>query len=188
MAYEITLTNKEEISFKYRNAGVGGKPVINLGDYELPEVEWIGLLIHHFRQKFPVNDLRSKWVNNLDKIELLPIGSESEGREWSISFDKVMEIAGMGGSITRMPPKKSSFLSGSALIANDGGPFCYADYKISGIEIVEATNYLFNNYYFCDDHDYRLLLFEALIPNWKKNTFWNGQTLGNSVKNKEFNR
>jgi hypothetical protein len=165
MAYEITLINKKEIPFKYRNAGVGGKPIISLGDYEMPEAEWIGLLIHYFRQRFPQDDLRSKWVNNLDEIELLPIGSESEGWEWSFSFAKVMEIAQMEGSVSRLPPNESSFLRMSPPVQNGGGEFSYAGYKISGDELVKATNYLMNNYYFQSPHDYRLLLLEALIPN-----------------------
>lgn len=53
MSYKIILGSKQEITFKYRNFGVGGKPIVNLGNYEMPEVEWIGLLVNHFRQKFP---------------------------------------------------------------------------------------------------------------------------------------
>jgi hypothetical protein len=48
-----------------------------------------------------------------------------------------------------------------------------------------ATNYLFNINYFHNQHDYRLLLLEALIPNWNKNVFWNEQTLGETAKLKK---
>jgi len=173
MAYDILDEQTgEDIYFKCRNFCVGGKTIITLGDYNMPVAEFVGLLIHHFRQDFPKDDLRTKWKNNLPFFKMRKASWDGYAITFPNSSAVDSEPERLGQNVKSIP----SFLNQSLPIRNSGDVFTYAKYSIGSAELIRAIEYLFDNYGFESYLDPRWDFLEALIPGFDAVAFWKENT------------
>ena len=62
---------------------------MNIGQFEMPEIEFIGLMTHHSRHSFPESDVRRKWRNLLHLVSLVPI----DQIKWAMDFRRVWDTS-----------------------------------------------------------------------------------------------